>query len=70
MNLIELLNKAEQLQLKLKDTELSESEIENASKELEELMDKVYEIVDNDNNWIEVTTEENELEEPNNENDE
>ena len=38
MDLIELLNKAEQLQLKLKDTELSESEIENASKELEELM--------------------------------
>ena len=70
MDLLELLNKAEQLQLKLKDTELSESEVENISKELESLMDEVYEIVDNDNNWIEVTTEENELEEPNNENDE
>ena len=70
MDLIELLNKAEQLQLKLKDTELSESEIENVSKELEALMDKVYEIVDNDNNWIEVTTEENESEETNNENNE
>ena len=70
MNLIELLNEAEQLQLKLKDTELSESEVEKLSKELESLMDKVYEIVDNDNNWIEVTTEENEPEETNNENNE
>jgi hypothetical protein len=54
MELIELLQKAEQIKLKLTNPDLSELELTSTSKELEEIMDQIYEIVDNDNNWVSV----------------
>lgn len=62
MNLIELLNKAEQIQ-----SQLTEENVDVASltKELEEIMDQVYSIIDDDKNWKVVNQEE--LDELNNE---
>jgi hypothetical protein len=57
MELIELLEKAEQIKLKLATPDLSELELTATSKELEEIMDQIYEIVDNDNNWVSVVKE-------------
>jgi hypothetical protein len=62
MNLIELLDKAKQLQEQIT---VPDANIETLSKELETIMNEVYEIIDNDKNWIEVTKAE--LEELNNE---
>jgi hypothetical protein len=62
MNLIELLNRAEQIQ-----TQLTEDNVDVAllTKELEEIMDQVYSIIDDDKNWRMVNQEE--LDELNNE---
>ena len=62
MNLIELLNKAERIQ-----TQLTEDNVDVAllTKELEEIMDQVYSIIDDDKNWRVVDQEE--LDELNNE---
>jgi hypothetical protein len=62
MNLIELLEKAKQLQEQII---VPDANVEVLSKELENIMNEVYEIIDNDKNWIEVT--QSELEELNNE---
>jgi NADH:ubiquinone oxidoreductase subunit E len=62
MNLIELLDKAKQLQEQIT---VPDANIETLSKELETIMNEVYEIIDNDTNWVEVTKAE--LEELNNE---
>jgi NADH:ubiquinone oxidoreductase subunit E len=62
MNLIELLDKAKQLQEQIA---IPDANIETLSKELETIMNEVYEIIDNDTNWVEVTKAE--LEELNNE---
>ena len=62
MNLIELLEKAKQLQEQINTPDAN---IEELSKELENIMNEVYDIIDNDNNWVEVT--QSELEELNNE---
>ncbi len=62
MNLIELLEKAKQLQEQINTPDAN---IEALSKELEDIMNEVYDIIDNDNNWIEVS--QSELEELNNE---
>jgi hypothetical protein len=62
MNLIELLDKAKQLQEQIT---VPDANIETLSKELETIMNEVYEIIDNDKNWVEVTKAE--LEELNNE---
>jgi hypothetical protein len=48
MNLIELLNKAEQIQTKLTEDNV---DVALLTKELEEIMDQVYSIVDDDKNW-------------------
>jgi len=48
MNLIELLNKAEQIQIQLTEEDV---DIASLTKELEEVMDQVYNIVDDDKNW-------------------
>jgi hypothetical protein len=48
MNLIELLNKAEQIQTKLTEDDV---DITSLTKELEEIMDQVYSIIDDDKNW-------------------
>jgi len=48
MNLIELLNKAEQIQTKLTEDDV---DIISLTKELEEIMDQVYSIIDDDKNW-------------------
>jgi hypothetical protein len=62
MNLIELLDKAKLIQEQIT---APDANIDTLSKELETIMNEVYEIIDNDKNWIEVTQEE--LEELNNE---
>jgi alcohol dehydrogenase class IV len=62
MNLIELLDKAKQLQEQIT---IPDANIDILSKELESIMNEVYEIIDNDTNWVEVTKAE--LEELNNE---
>ena len=62
MNLIELLEKAKQLQEQIT---APDANVEILSKELETIMNEVYEIIDNDKNWVEVT--QSELEELNNE---
>jgi hypothetical protein len=48
MNLIELLNKAEQIQTKLTEDNV---DVTSLTKELEEIMDQVYSIIDDDKNW-------------------
>jgi|Laugresubdmm15sn_1035100.scaffolds.fasta_scaffold405543_2 hypothetical protein len=48
MNLIELLNKAEQIQTKLTEDDV---DVTLLTKELEEIMDQVYSIIDDDKNW-------------------
>jgi hypothetical protein len=48
MNLIELLNKAEQIQTKLTEDDV---DVTSLTKELEEIMDQVYSIIDDDKNW-------------------
>ena len=62
MNLIELLEKAKQLQEQIN---VPDANVEELSKELESIMNEVYDIIDNDKNWIEVTP--SELKELNNE---
>ena len=62
MNLIELLDRAKQLQEQIA---IPDANIDVLSKELESIMNEVYEIIDNDTNWVEVTKAE--LEELNNE---
>jgi regulator of replication initiation timing len=62
MNLIELLDKAKQLQEQINTPDAN---VEELSKELESIMNEVYDIIDDDKNWIEVTP--SELEELNNE---
>lgn len=62
MNLIELLNKAEQIQTQLTEDNV---DVTSLTKELEEIMDQVYNIIDNDKNWVMVDQEE--LDELNNE---
>ena len=62
MNLIELLDKAKQIQEQINTPDAN---TEALSKELESIMDEVYSIIDDDKNWIEVTP--SELEELNNE---
>jgi hypothetical protein len=62
MNLIELLNKAEQIQTKLTEDDV---DITSLTKELEEIMDQVYSIIDDDKNWKIVN--QTELDELNNE---
>ena len=62
MNLIELLDRAKQLQEQIA---IPDANIDVLSKELESIMNEVYEIIDNDKNWVEVTKAE--LEELNNE---
>ena len=47
MNLIELLDKAKQLQEQIT---VPDANIETLSKELETIMNEVYEIIDNDKN--------------------
>ena len=60
MNLIELLNKAEQIQTKLTEDNV---DVTSLTKELEEIMDQVYSIIDDDDeSWIAIEKEEwNEL---------
>ncbi len=48
MNLIELLNKAEQIQTRLTEDNV---DVTSLTKELEEIMDQVYSIIDDDKNW-------------------
>lgn len=55
MNLIELLNKAEQIQTKLTEDDV---DVTLLTKELEEIMDQVYSIIDDDKNWEMVDQEE------------
>jgi hypothetical protein len=55
MNLIELLNKAEQIQTKLTEDDV---DVTLLTKELEEIMDQVYSIIDDDKNWKMVDQEE------------
>jgi hypothetical protein len=55
MNLIELLNKAEQIQTKLTEDNV---DVTLLTKELEEIMDQVYSIIDDDKNWKMVDQEE------------
>jgi hypothetical protein len=55
MNLIELLNKAEQIQTKLTEDNV---DVTLLTKELEEIMDQVYSIIDDDKNWEMVDQEE------------
>jgi hypothetical protein len=62
MNLIELLDKAKQIQEQINTPD---ADTEALSKELEGIMDEVYSIIDDDKNWVEVTP--SELEELNNE---
>ncbi len=62
MNLIELLEKAKQLQEQINTPDAN---IEELSKELEGIMNEVYDIIDDDKNWVEVTP--SELQELNNE---
>ena len=62
MNLIELLIKAEQIQSQLTEENV---DVTSLTKELEEIMDQVYSIIDDDKNWI--TIEKEELDELNNE---
>jgi hypothetical protein len=62
MNLIELLDKAKQIQEQINTPDANTEEL---SKELESIMNEVYDIIDDDKNWIEVTP--SELEELNNE---
>ena len=62
MNLIELLNKAEQIQSQLTEENV---DVDLLTKELEEIMDQVYSIIDDDKNWKVVNQEE--LDELNNE---
>jgi hypothetical protein len=62
MNLIELLDKAKQIQEQINTPDAN---TEALSKELESIMDEVYSIIDDDKNWVEVTP--SELEELNNE---
>ncbi len=59
MNLIELLNKAEQIQTRLTEDNV---DVTSLTKELEEIMDQVYSIIDDDESWITIEKEEwNEL---------
>lgn len=59
MNLIELLNKAEQIQTRLTEDNV---DVTSLTKELEEIMDQVYSIIDDDESWIAIGEEEwNEL---------
>ncbi len=59
MNLIELLNKAEQIQTKLTEDDV---DVTSLTKELEEIMDQVYSIIDDDESWVAIEKEEwNEL---------
>lgn len=62
MNLIELLNRAEQIQIQLTEEDI---DVTLLNKELEEIMDQVYTIVDDDKNWKIVSQAE--LDELNNE---
>jgi hypothetical protein len=62
MNLIELLDKAKQIQEQISTPD---ADTETLSKELEGIMDEVYSIIDDDKNWVEVT--QSELQELNNE---
>lgn len=62
MNLIELLNRAEQIQIQLTDEDI---DVTLLNKELEEIMDQVYTIIDDDKNWKIVSQAE--LDELNNE---
>ncbi len=54
MNLIELLNKAEQIQTRLTEDNV---DVTSLTKELEEIMDQVYSIIDDDKNWITIEKE-------------
>ncbi len=59
MNLIELLNKAEQIQTRLTEDNV---DVTSLTKELEEIMDQVYSIIDDDESWVAIEKEEwNEL---------
>ena len=49
MNLIELLDKAKQIQEQINTPDAN---TEALSKELESIMDEVYSIIDDDKNWI------------------
>ena len=61
MNLTELVDKAQSLQLQIDEG----NNVETLSKELEEIIDQIYEIIDEDTtNWVVVS--EKELEELNN----
>jgi hypothetical protein len=62
MNLIELLNRAEQIQIQLTEEDI---DVTLLNKELEEIMDQVYNIIDDDKNWKIVSQAE--LDELNNE---
>lgn len=62
MNLIELLNRAEQIQIQLTEEDI---DVTLLNKELEEIMDQVYTIIDDDKNWKIVSQAE--LDELNNE---
>ncbi len=55
MNLIELLNKAEQIQTRLTEDNV---DVTSLTKELEEIMDQVYSIIDDDESWIAIGEEE------------
>ena len=61
MNLTELVDKAQSLQLQIDEG----NNVETLSKELEEIIDQIYKIIDDDTtNWVIVS--EKELEELNN----
>lgn len=61
MNLIELVDKAQSLQLQIEEG----NDVETLSKELEEIIDQIYEIIDSDAvSWVALS--EKELEELNN----
>lgn len=62
MNLVELLEKSQQLQEQINAG--GDINTEELSKQLESIMNKIYEIIDDDSKWIEVTP--SELEELNN----
>lgn len=62
MNLVELLEKSQQLQEQINAG--GDINTEELSKQLESIMNKVYEIIDDDSKWVEVTP--SELEELNN----
>ena len=62
MNLVELLEKAQQIQEQINAG--GEINAEELSKQLESIMNEVYEVIDDDSKWVEVTPAE--LEELNN----